>query len=316
VDNVQIVVNFSTLFEGQSATASLDPGETKVLTSRKYHPAPGKYEVKATMSVGGSAYGLEENKANNEKTIVVQVREGRTPGTNADLALMDIKMGEAGGRYQIEAKVRNVGIDPAECVFNVSLVTEVTKGTRQVMKREDVVIPAHLPFAPGAEKKLGPFPIVDKNYPGSLKDGTYKVNIGVYNTVGTYMEESDTKNNYYQGTFTVAHKIAAKTLPGGLEAPETQIRLVREGEYLTASPLEILAGEDILLEWSFPDAAEAALLMDNKRIPLEIPTGEMRVYPLCEMGSASFCFYTCLIVGKTYNNEKFEWEAKIKIKRR
>ena len=35
VDNVQIVVNFSKLFEGQSETASLGPGEVKLLSSRK-----------------------------------------------------------------------------------------------------------------------------------------------------------------------------------------------------------------------------------------------------------------------------------------
>jgi hypothetical protein len=183
------------------------------------------------------------------------------------------------------------------------------------MKREDVVIPARQKFAPGAEKKLGPFPIVDKDHPGSLEDGTYKVNIGVYNTWGTYMEESDNKNNYYQGTFTVANKTAAKTLPGGLRAPRTPLGQVR-AEFFTASPLEILAGQDVLLKWSFPAAAEAALFVDNKKMSLQIPTGEMRVKPSCDLGSASFCFSTCRIVGKTKNNQKFEREIRIKVKKR
>src|SRR4030042_5157795 len=123
---------------------------------------------------------MEDKKANNEKTVFFQVREGRAPGTSPDLAVTAVKIGEAGGIYQVEATVRNIGIDPATCVFNIYLVTEVTKGTRHVMKREDEVIPARQPFAPGAEKKIGPIPIVDKDHPGSLEEGTDNVKIGVY----------------------------------------------------------------------------------------------------------------------------------------
>lgn len=315
VDNVQIVVNFSKLFGGESVTASLGPGETKIVTSRKYHPEPGNYEIRATLNLGGTAYGLEENKANNEKTIVVQVQEGRAPGTSPDLALTAVKIGEAGGTYQVEATVRNIGIDPATCVFNVYLVTEVTKGTRQVMKREDEVIPARQPFAPGAEKKMGPIPIVDKDHPGSLEEGTYNVKIGVHNTFGTYLEESDQKNNYYQGTFTAAERTTTPTFPAGLRTPKKPIRQVR-ADYFMASPLEILTGQEVLLKWSFPAAAEATLLIDGKKIPLRIPTGEMRVKPSCDPKNVSFCFSTCRIVGKTKTNEKFEREVRIKVKKR
>lgn len=341
VDNAQIVVNFSKFFEGQSATASLAPGETKVLSARKYHPAPGNYEIKATLDLGGSAYGLEVNKANNEQTIVFQVREGRAPGTNADLALTDVKAGESGGAYQVEATVRNIGTDPASCVFNVSLVTEVTKGTRQVLKREDVVIPARQPFAPGAEKKLGPFPIVDKDHPDSFEEGTYNVKIGVYNTVGTYMEESDTKNNYYQGTFTVAKstttpvaKSETTTAPGtktetapgtkneattgtgrGMVVPKKPLRPVLT-DYFIASSLEILAGEEVTLKWSLPAAAEASIIIDNKKVPLQLPAGEMKVKPSCSFVAAGFCTSTYRIIGKTKTNLMLQREVKIKVTKR
>jgi len=315
VDNVQIVVNFSKLFEGQSVTASLAPGKTKLLSSRKYHPTPGQYEVKATMSLGGSAYGLEENKANNEKTIAFQVREGQAPGTSPDLALTDVKVGEAGGAYQAEATVRNIGSDPATCVFSVDMVTEVTKGPRLVMKRADVVIPARQAFAPGAEKKMGPFPVVDEDHPESLEEGTYYLKIGVYNTAGTYMEETDRQNNYYQGTFTVAKPGTAPTLPGGLIRAPQKPTFSIQTDYFLAAPVEIKTGQDVLLKWSFPAAAEATLLIDGKKIALQVPMGQMKVKPSCDPKSDPFCNFICKIVGKTKTGASFQRELKIRVKK-
>jgi len=316
VDNVQITVNYSKLFEGQSANVSLRPGETKVLSSREYHPAPGNYEIKAKLTLGALANGLKEtNETNNEKTIAVLVRDGRAPGTNADLALADVSIKEAGFAYQVEATVRNLGIDPVKCIFGVDLVTEVTKETRQVMKREDVVIPANQPFAAGAVKKMGPIPIADRDHPDSLEEGTYNVKIGVYNQAGTYVEETDRQNNYYQGTFTVAKRVAGGAIPVGVRAPKTPVGGFR-AEFFTATPLEIVAGEEVRLKWSFPAAAEAALLIDSRSISLQLPAGEMTVKPSCDVKTVSFCDYTCRIVGKTKDNVKFEREVKIRVNKR
>jgi hypothetical protein len=313
VDNVQIVVNFMNPFGGQSTTGSLGPGETTVLSASAYHPSPGNYEIKADLSLGGSGYGLDANKSNNAKTINFEVRQGREPGTSPDLALTDTKIGDTGGAYQVEAKVRNIGTDPAKCVFNIALVTEVTKGTRQVMKREDMVIPAHQPFAPGAEKKVGPFPVVDKDHPGTLEEGTYNVRLGVYNTIGTTMEETDTKNNHYQGTFTVEKAATTPAVPPGIKIPKAKAARELRAGFFTASPVEIKAGQEVLLRWSLPDAAEAVLIVDNKRTALQIPAGQMKVRPACDLGRARFCYATYRIVGKTKNDEKFDRQVRIKI---
>jgi len=314
VDDVQIVVNFDNLFAGLSETASLAPKAVKVLTARKFHPAPGKYDVKATLSLGGSAYGLEQNTANNTRSAALTVREGREPGTNADLALEDVKIGLSGGQHRIEAMVRNVGTDPARCAYSISLTTEVTRGTRRVMKREDLVLPAGQALAPGAVKKMGPIPIVDEDHPGSLPNGTYVIRLGVRNTVGTYMEENNTGNNYHTETYVVEPRRVTRiplASAAKLQVPIGQVPV----DFFGPAAGEVRAGEEVVLRWSLPDAAEVSFVGD-RRTALELPAGEMRVTPACDAAGAPFCYVTYRIVGKTKDGTEFEREVRIKVHRR
>ncbi|MBN2266293.1 MAG: hypothetical protein JW775_10820, partial [Candidatus Aminicenantes bacterium] len=327
VDDVQIVVNFSALFKGLSETTSLDPGESRVLESRKYHPEPGTYAVQARLSLGGSAYGLEENEADNEKSVMIRVKEGREPGTNADLALEDVKIGLSRGQHRITAVVRNIGSDPATCPYAVSLVTEVTKGTRRVMRREDVVLSANRKLAPGGKKKMGPIPIVDKDRDGPLAEGTYVVKLSVRNTAGSCMEELDDKNNYHQEAYTVGAKRVTNVpvdktarlklkVPlekaAALKVPAGRLRL----DFFTASPDEVRAGAEVTLGWSLPDAAEAALSIGDRVVALDLPAGEMRVVPSCDLTSAPYCQAAYRIVGKTKDGREFEREVLVKVNKR
>jgi hypothetical protein len=327
VDNAQIVVNFNALFEGLSETASLAPGETRLLMARKYHPAPGTYAVQARLGLGGSAYGLEENEANNEKAILIRVNEEREPGTNADLALEDVRIGPSRGKHRIEAVVRNIGSDPATCPFAVSLVTEVTRGTRQVMKREDVVLPAGQKLAPGGKKKMGPIPIVDEDRGGPLADGTYVVKLSVRNTTGSYMEELDSENNYHQGSYSVGAKRVTKVPVGKVVAPKLKVPVDKSAalkvpagrlrlDHFTASPDEVRVGAEVTLGWSLPDASEAALSIGDRVVALELPAGEMRVVPSCDLTSAPFCHAAYRIVGKTKDGREFEREVRIRVNKR
>ena len=316
VENAQVVINFSKLFDAVSTMASLKPGERIVLASTRHDLEPGNYEIKATLLLGGSAYGLEVNQANNEKTVTVQVRAGRAPGTNADLAVTNVKVWGTGNAYQAVATVRNVGLDPASCASDVFLVTEVTKGHRQVMKQEDVAILAGRSFAAGAAKTLGPVLIVDKDHPKTLERGTYNVTIGVHNAGGTNFDDLSVDNNIYRGTFTVADRPAG--VPVTIEVKTgsgVPSGLVPDADF-TANPLEVAAGGEVTLKWSFPDAAQAALLVDGMTIQLALPSGEIRVKPSCDLGSAASCTATYRIAGKTKSHEKFERELKIKVKKR
>jgi hypothetical protein len=195
VENAQVIINFSKLFDGVSTMVSLKPGEKVVLTASRSMLTPGNYEIKATMQLGGSAYGLEVSRANNERTIDVQVRDGRAPGTNADLAVTGVKVWGTGNAYQAVATVRNLGVDAASSASDIFLVTEVTKGSRLLMRREDVVIPAGRPFAAGAAKTMGPVSIVDKDHPKTLERGTYNVTIEVRNAAGPNLDEISLDNN-------------------------------------------------------------------------------------------------------------------------
>ena len=160
---------------------------------------------------------------------------------------------------------------------------------------------------------MGPIPIVDKDHPGPLEEGTYDVTIGVYNRYGTYMEESDRQNNYYQGAFTAAKIDTTPTLPAGIRVPKKPVLPVR-ADFFAAAPLEITAGQEVLLKWSLPAAAEAAAVIDGKKVALHVPSGEMKVKPSCDPKSAPFCFVTYRIVGKTKTNLSFTREVRIKVK--
>jgi hypothetical protein len=91
--------------------------------------------------------------------------------------------------------------------------------------------------------------------------------------------------------------------------------LVLDADF-TANPLEVVAGGEVTLKWSFPAAAQAALLVDGMSIQIALPSGEIRLKPSCDLGSASSCTATFRIAGKTKKNEKFERELKIKVKKR
>jgi hypothetical protein len=315
VENAQIIIKFSQLFDAVSTMASLRPGEKIVLTSSNSDLAPGNYEVKATMVLGGSAYGLEVNLANNEKSISVQVQEGRAPGTNADLAVTDVKVWGTGNGYQAAAIVRNVGYDPASSPSDICLVTEVTKGSRLVMKREDVAIPAGKSFAAGAAKTMGPITIVDKAHPKTLERGTYNVTIGVHSAGGTNLDDLSLDNNYYHGTFSVADRPTGVPVTFEVKTGGAPAGLVPEADF-TVSPPEVVAGGQVTLRWSFPEAAEAALLVDGKTIALALPSGEIKLKPACDMGGASSCTATLRVAGKTKRGAKFEREARVQVKKR
>jgi len=315
VENAQIVINFSRLFDAVSTMASLKPGEKTVLTSIRTSPAPGSYEIKATLMLGGSAYGLEVNQSNNEKTVSVRVREGRAPGTNADLAVTDVKVWGTGNAYQAAATVRNIGYDPASSASDICVVTEVTKGSRVVMRREDVAIPAGKAFAAGAAKPMGPVPIVDKDHPKALERGTYNVTIGVHNAGGTNLDDLSQDNNFYHGTFTVSDRPAGVPVTIEVKTGGVPAGLIPEAD-VTVTPPEIVEGGEVTLRWSFPEAAEAKFLREGMTISLALPSGEIRLKPACDMGSAVSCTATLKIVGKTKAGEKFEREVKVKIKKR
>jgi hypothetical protein len=162
---------------------------------------------------------------------------------------------------------------------------------------------------------MGTIAIVDKAHPKTLERGTYNVTIGVHVAGGTNFDDLSLDNNYYHGTFTVADRLTGVPVIIEVKTGGVPAGLIPEADF-TVSPPEVVAGGQVMLRWSFPDAAEAALLVEGKKIVLGLPSGEIRVKPTCDMGGGSSCTASLRVAGKTKGGAKFEREVRVTVKKR
>ena len=173
VDNAQIVVNLSNRrtdgstaqvaqFKGVSfskpyASPRIAAGEVVTLTTDLSNAAglpAGSYEVKGTLTMGGSAYGKETNLTNNVLAKTYTVAAGREPGTNGDLAITGYRFVDKSTYHELAVDTANLGTDPLHCVFNVELTAQMTTGARQVFSSKQVIFPANGSMAPARPSSL------------------------------------------------------------------------------------------------------------------------------------------------------------------
>jgi len=236
IDNAQVVVNLGNIrtdatgvqapaFKGISfskpyANPRIAAGEIITLTSYLYNaqslPA-GSYNLKATLTTGGSAYNKDTNTANNQATLAYQVLPGNEPGTNGDLSITGYKFNDKNTYHELVVDTANLGTDPLKCNYNVLLTAKITTGVRQVFAGQQTIYPAYSALAPGATKQLV-FQVVDADTRQRLANGTYQLSLSAWASANSCPETS-TANNFKQGSLIVGSgSAAAEVVDFGIES--------------------------------------------------------------------------------------------------
>ncbi|MFA6010311.1 MAG: hypothetical protein WC799_10050 [Desulfobacteraceae bacterium] len=160
---------------------SVDLNGTLSFYADMTQPKAGHYLCVISFTVGGSISNMDSNSANNQKIIEFDVQQATAP--KPDIAIENVQITKTGDTFQIGYVVRNIGMDPAQSVFDMKAKIYVIKGPTTIMTREDVFKQHDQPLAPGASVQMGPFVIRDSRTPtAGLSDGTYST--GVYTTQG------------------------------------------------------------------------------------------------------------------------------------
>jgi len=221
IDGAQILVNLSnrrtdgssgqtTQFSGVSfskpySNPRIAAGEVVSLQANLYNATylpGGSYEVKATLTMGGSAYGKETNLANNTFTLNYTIIAGREPGTNGDLAITGYRFNDKGSYHELVVDTANLGTDTLRCNFNVELTAKITSGARQAFSAKQVIYPYSGSFAPGTTRQLV-FQVRDADTNQRLADGTYQLYLSAWASANSCPEIS-TANNQKQEAFTLS----------------------------------------------------------------------------------------------------------------